>query len=423
MFLLYNILQLVFLPVIAILLLGKTLITPRYRGRINSRLGFGIKKQINQPTTGQTTIWVHALSVGEVTSAVPLLHGIRNRYPTARIVFTVSTRSGETIARKLLTGLADTIIPSPLDFLPVITLFCARIQPQLFILIETDFWPNLLLYLKYKKIPTVLVNGRISEKSMAGYDRFSFFFRPMFRSFHYLFMQTKIDMQNMINLDISKEKIRVLGNLKFGTQVDAIQPVPSSISRLLTENRLIITAGSTHQGEENILFEVIKKLQIDHPGIMLILAPRNPDRAKEICTLAKRHNLTITLRSENIPASSDILLIDSIGELILFYALSDIAFLGGSLVNKGGHNPIEPAILGLPVLFGPHMEDFFEIAISLIKEGGGEQVSDAKMLKHALEPLLSSEELRCKRGAAAKKCVIRQRGVIEKHLEILQTLL
>jgi len=423
MFFLYNILQLVLLPVLALLLLIAALITPKYRGRTLSRLGFGTKNNTKRPSTDRITIWIHALSVGEVTSAVPLLHGIRKKYPSARIVFTVSTRSGEAIARELLSGLADHIVPSPLDFLPVTALFCARIQPQLFILIETDFWPNLLLYLHYKKIPTVLVNGRVSKKSMTRYKRFSFFFHPVFRSFHYLFMQTKLDMQNMIKLNIDKEKVHVLGNLKLDSQFDGAQPVPPSISRLLPENKLVITAGSTHQGEEDILFDVIKKLQTDYPQILLILAPRHPDRASEILTLAKQHGLTISLRSQNNPVLSDILLIDTIGELVSFYALSDIVFLGGSLVSEGGHNPIEPAILGIPVLFGPSMQDFHEIAASLIKEGGGEQVNNSETLKCALEPLLSSKELRRKRGAEAKNCVFKQRGVIEKHLEMLQTLL
>jgi 3-deoxy-D-manno-octulosonic-acid transferase len=423
MFLLYNIFQLILFPVFAPLFLIAALITPRYRGRILSRLGFGTKNSINEPPADQITIWIHALSVGEVTSAIPLLHGIRKKHPSGRIVLTVSTPSGEAIAVKLLSGIADYIIPSPLDFLPVTALFYARIQPQLFILIETDFWPNLLLYLQYKKIPTVLINGRVSEKSMAGYKRSAFFFRPMFESFHFLFMQTKLDMQNMINLNIDRDKIHVLGNLKFDTQIDDAQPVPSSISRLLPAKKLVITAGSTHHGEEHILFDVIKKLQIGYPQILLILAPRNPDRADEIVSLAKKQALTISLRSQNCPVSSDILLVDTIGELVSFYALSDVAFLGGSLVSEGGHNPIEPAILGKPVLFGPYMQDFREIALSLIKEGGGEQVNDSETLKHALEYLLSSEELRHKRGVAAKNCVIKQRGVIEKHLKMLQTLL
>ena len=423
MFLLYNILQLIFLPIFAPLLFIIALATPKYRGRMANRLGFGMKKNISASLPNQKTFWIHALSVGEVTSAVPLIQGLRKKHPSSRIIFTVSTRSGEAIARSLLKEFVDHIIPSPLDFLPVIALFFRRIQPQLFILIETDFWPNLLLYLHHKKIPAVLVNGRVSEKSMTGYRRYAFFFRPMFHSFRYLFMQTELDRQNMINLGIEGDKIKVLGNLKFDTHVAEEQFLPSSLSRLLPDNTIVITAGSTHQGEEDILFTAIKKLQNTYPQITLVLAPRDPGRADQICIMARQHDLTIMLRSENSTTRSDILLVDTIGELIFFYALADIAFIGGSLVDEGGHNPIEPAMQGIPVLFGPYMQDFHEIAVSLMKAGGAEQVTDSQTLQHAIEPLLLSEELRNKRGNEAKHCVSLQRGVIEKHLEILQLLL
>jgi len=162
MLVLYNILQLIFLPLSAPLLFIVALITPKYRGRMLNRLGLGKKSRLPPPIADQITLWIHALSVGEVTSAVPLVRGLRKEHPRARIIFTVSTRSGETVARNLLHEIVDHIIPSPLDILPVVILFYKRIQPQLFILIETDFWPNLLLYLKYKKRVSVLVNGRIS---------------------------------------------------------------------------------------------------------------------------------------------------------------------------------------------------------------------------------------------------------------------
>jgi len=388
-----------------------------------TRLGFGVKERIPRLLPDQKSIWVHALSVGEVTSAVPLLQGFKKKHPTGRIVFTVSTRSGEAIARKLLTDLTDCILPAPIDFLPVTILFYAHIEPQLFILIETDFWPNLLLYLKKKKIPSVLVNGRISKKSMTGYRRFSFFFYPMFNSFRYLFMQTELDNENMASLNIERKKIKVIGNLKYDTNTTDKQSISSSLSELIPGNKLVITAGSTHIGEEEILFSALKNLLTDYPQIILILAPRNPHRTDQIRLQAEQYGLTTTLRSENIMARSNILIIDNIGELVSFYALSDIAFVGGSLIDEGGHNPIEPAILGIPVLFGPYMQDFHEIALSLINANGGEQINDSKSLQIALIPLLSSTKLRHQRGKAAKQCIFKQRGVIAKHLEILQTLL
>jgi len=423
MLFLYNILQLIFLPLLMPLLFIVTLVTPKYRGRMINRLGFGDKSRISPPSPGETTIWLHALSVGEVTSAVPLIQGLRKEQPGARIIFTVSTKSGETVARNLLYGIVDHIIPSPLDILPVVMLFYRRIQPQLFILIETDFWPNLLLFLKHKKRPAVLVNGRISIDSMTGYRRFSFFFRPMFNSFRLLIMQTESDKKNMADFGMSREKIKVLGNLKFDIQITEKQQIPPALSKLLPPDRLVITAGSTHQGEEDILFTAFKRLQKSHPEVTIILAPRDPDRADQIAILAKQQGLTATLRSQTGKNLSDILLIDSLGELIYFYAMADIGFVGGSLVDEGGHNPIEPAVFSIPVLFGPHMEDFQEIANSLIDAGGGEQVTDVESLEHALRSLLNSEALRREKGTAAKHWVNRQRGVIGKHLEILKTFL
>jgi len=423
MFLLYNILQLIFLPILAPLLIILTLVTPKYRGRMQTRLGFGLRSHINNPLPGQMTIWIHALSVGEVTSTVPLVEGLRKKYPASRIVLSVSTRSGEAIARTSMVELVDHIIPSPLDFLPVIAFFFTLIKPQLFILVETDFWPNFLLYLQYKKVPTVLVNGRISEKSLTGYKRFAFFFRPMFHSFCYLFMQTKLDQENLVKFGIDKKRIKVFGNLKFDTQITEKKASIPSLSKLIPHNKLLITAGSTHQGEEEILFATIRKIQGDFPRLMLIIVPRNPNRSDEICSLAREHGLSIAIRSKNNTAHADILLVDTIGELVSFYALSDIAFVGGSLVEEGGHNPIEPAIFGIPVLFGPNMHDFHEIAASLINSGGGEQVCDSQTLQFSLESLLSSEKLRHKRGTAAKACVFKQRGVVNRHLELLQTLL
>lgn len=423
MLLLYNTLQLICLPVLLPLLAILTLVKPKYRGRMLPRLGFKLKSKLNNPLPRQMTIWIHALSVGEVTSAVPLVAGLRKKYPDSQIVLTVSTRSGETIAQDSLADLVDHIIPSPLDFLPVIAFFFTLIQPHLFILIETDFWPNFLLYLQHKKVPAVLVNGRVSEKSMQGYQRFTFFFQPMFRSFRYLFMQTELDKENMNKLGIDNRKIKVFGNLKFDTKITAKETIPFPLTRLLPSDKIFITAGSTHQGEEQIIFETFIKLQVDFPQIFLILAPRNPNRTDEICMLARQHNLNITLRSKNETSQGDILLIDTIGELVYFYALSDIAFVGGSLVKEGGHNPIEPAIFGIPVLFGPNMQDFHEIATSLIKCGGGEQVSDSQTLELSLKSLISSNKLRHERSEAAKSCIFKQRGVINRHLEIMQTLL
>lgn len=428
MFVLYNILQLVFLPVFLPFIIIFVLCSSKYRNRIPARLGIGLGKKIAKSTIAKgdssiQTIWLHALSVGEVTSAVPLITGLRKTYPESRIVVSVTTRTGKRVADNLLKSLADHIIDSPLDLLPVVSLFVKYIQPNLFILIETDLWPNTILYLKHQAIPTILVNGRVSQKAIDGYRRLHFFFNPMFQSFSFLCMQTKRDRDNMEDIGLPTEKLQTLGNLKFDTgpgKVDSLLKLPGD---MLPKDRIILICGSTHPGEEKILINCYSHLKKTHPELFLVIAPRDTTRSIELQTLAAEHDMTSSLRSENSSTLADIFILDTIGELIHFYALSNIGFVGGSLVDKNGHNPIEPAIMGLPVIFGPNMQDFCEIAETLIKAGGATEVSTQQELIDLLHRLLTTKGLRSRQGQAAEQCIERQRGVIDKHLELISQLL
>jgi 3-deoxy-D-manno-octulosonic-acid transferase len=289
--------------------------------------------------------------------------------------------------------------------------------------VETDFWPGLLGFLQFRKIPAVLVNGRISEKSKEGYKRFRIFFRPLCQSFTHLFMQTRNDADFMEQLGIQKECIQTLGNLKFDIDINEKQLLPKEYYNIFPPDALIFIAGSTHPGEEKIIFHVFKTLQNRCPLLRLIVAPRNPERREEICSLAKSNGLDIECRTAVNNSTVNVFLLDTIGELINFYAISHIAFVGGSLVKSGGHNPIEPAGFGLPVLFGPDMSDFHEIAHSLVTAGGARQVADGTELQRALESFLVSERERKRYGTAARQCIVQQRGVINNHLKFLKTLL
>jgi len=428
MFVLYNILQLVFLPVFLPFIIIFVLCSSKYRNRIPARLGIGLRHEIAKNTIAKSnslrqTIWLHALSVGEVTSAVPLIAGLRKTYPESRIIVSVTTRTGKRVADNLLKSLADHIIDGPLDLLPVVSLFVKYIQPNLFILIETDLWPNTILYLKHKNIPTILVNGRVSQKAMDGYKRLRFFFNPMFQSFSYLCMQTKRDRDNMENIGLPTEKLQTLGNLKFDTAPGKVNNLLKSPADMLPKDRIIFICGSTHSGEEKILIDCYRQLKTKHPELFLVIAPRDTTRSTELQTLAAEHDLTSSLRSANSSTPGDIFILDTIGELIHFYALSNIGFVGGSLVDKNGHNPIEPAIMGLPVIFGPNMQDFSEIAEALIKVGGATEVSTQQELVDLLHRLLTTQELRSRQGQAAQQCIEGQRGVIKKHLELISQLL
>lgn len=428
MFVLYNIVQLVllavFFPFIALFVLARR----KYRDRIRARLGFGLTHllAVDKITTvggKPPTIWLHALSVGEVTSAVPLIAGLRKTYPEKRIIVSVATRTGKQLADRLLATSADHIIDGPLDILPVIVRFTKVIQPELYILVETDFWPNILLFLRQKNIPTILVNGRISEKSLAGYHRLRLFFSPMLQSFTYVCLQTEHDRENLEQLGLLPEKLYTLGNLKLATQPANTNPDRTSLATLLPNDRIFFICGSTHPGEEEILIACYLQLRKTHPELFLILAPRNPDRAAEIRGLAAAQGLTATLRSSGTKSGADLFILDSIGELITFYSLAHIAFVGGSLVKLGGHNPIEPAVMGIPVIFGPNMQDFSEIATALLSVGGATEISDDYDLTELLKNLVPSPELRAAQGLAARTCIEKQPGVIKRHLALIDQVL
>ncbi len=423
MFVLYNVLQFAFLLVFFPLLIIFVVCNNKYRNRIPARLGLGITKRLACCKATARTIWVHALSVGEVTSAVPLVRGLRAQYPTYRIVVSVTTRSGKKVAETLLHSYADCIIDGPIDLLPVVRRFISLIRPELFILVETDFWPNLLLCLRHQGIPAILVNGRVSEKSMTRYRQLHCFFLPMFQCLSSLSMQTLGDKEKMTLLGISSEKLSILGNLKFATRTRAGNDLPSLLAGFLPQDRILFIAGSTHPGEERILIEVYVQLRTTHPNLFLIVAPRDPKRAGEIVNLATKHGLLASLRSAGVFMPCDMFILDTIGELVDVYALADLAFVGGSLVAQGGHNPIEPAAMAIPVLFGPHMEDFSEIADSLIKAKGAEKVGDGRKMEKVLAKLLDDSDRRSRMGQAAQQCVLEHDDVIANHLLLIEEFL
>lgn len=426
MLIFYNIIQLFVLLFFGPFLLLFVLCRSKYRSRTPARLGFGLKKTLRSQSLRNKsgpTFWIHALSVGETTSAEPLIRGLRSRFPDCTIIFSVTTKSGRGVADNILPQQVDAIIDGPLDILPVVLFFHHTIKPSMFILIETDFWPNNLLLLAKKRIPAVLVNGRVSTNSVKGYKRLPFFFRPMFQSLSSLCMQTEEDKQKMASLGISIKKIFTLGNLKFDTPELRIQEKAKELRKILPENKKLFICGSTHPGEEEILIECYKQLRETFPDLVLVIAPRNIMRANEIQAIAKNYQLSSLLRTTGDTKDADLYILDTIGELSSCYGLATIGLVGGSFVSKGGHNPIEPAALGVPVFFGPHMEDFSEISESLVECGGAQQVASAKELIAGATTLLQNENERKSAGMAAKKFVLSHRGVIDKHIHLIRELI
>ena len=313
-------------------------------------------------------------------------------------------------------------VTSPFDLWFAVQRFIAAIQPNLFILVETDFWPNWLWMLHKNSIPTLLVNGRISKKSFALYRRFSFFFKPMFQCFSLLSMQTAADRDKMIRLGIQADKVITLGNLKYDLDVtDSATPQITRQSLGIADKYKIWICGSTHSGEEVILLAAFARLAAEE-NLFLILAPRDIGRADEICELARKHNLHPRVRTNNRRRDGNVLILNTLGELAACYQLTHLAFVGGSLVARGGHNPIEPAVCSIPVLFGPHMEDFAEIAHDLTACGGAQSVT-AETLFQTASTILADRDKHAAMATSAGDLVRQHRGGMDKHLLAIKQLL
>ena len=267
----------------------------------------------------------------------------------------------------------------------------------------------------------MLVNGRISAKSFTAYNRFLFFFKPVFRCFDLLSMQTVRDANKMVNLGIDPDKVISLGNLKY--DMGTVGATGSSITRTelaVDKKKMIWVCGSTHPGEEKFLFAAFRKLA-DNTELFLILAPRDINRGKELVSLAHQFNLEAQTRSSRA-TGGDVLILDTIGELVFCYSLARLAFVGGSLVAAGGHNPIEPAVYGVPVLFGNHMEDFSEIAGDLVACGGAETVS-AESIASVASSILVNDNVQASMAKAGMNLVTQHRGEVDRHLQAIHKLL
>ncbi len=425
----YNFLQILFLALGLPLLVPLVLIRRKYRGRIMTRLGFSPAKVLAAGPPGRgKIIWIHALSVGEVTSALPLVRGIRERMPTAVIIFSAATRTGMEVAEQYIRPFADQVVPAPLDLLFAVNRYIRTIRPDLFILIESDFWPNWLNQLRKHDIPAMLVNGRMSDRSFRRYRRFGLFFKPMFRYLTLLSMQTEEGAAQMRQLGLPGQRILSLGNLKYDTapaahKTEDRQEAWRQAAPNITRDSIVWLCGSTHRGEEEIILDAYAGLKTGTDRLALIIAPRDIGRSREIMRLAETRGLRAGRRTAPPGRPGRMLILDTIGELASFYRLARVAFIGGSLVARGGHNPLEAAACGVPVLFGPHMEDFREIARDLVQCGGGATVSSAAELTVAVQRILDDDRVRASMSAAAAGLVAANKGVVARHLHEIERLL
>lgn len=352
-------------------------------------------------------IWIHALSVGETLSVVPLVKALREHDPATEILFSTATESGQEIARRHLSQCVGHFFYLPHDFPRITEMTVRRLKPSLFVLVETDIWPNLLRALKQHQVPVVMVNGRFSPRSFERLLRFRSLVAPLFRSFDLVFTQSSQDRERYCLLGVPEDRVFAAGNLKFDLLLPKVSKPERTRLREQTgigEGRRVWIAGSTHEGEEEVLLQIHKTLRRTYPDLLLIPAPRHVQRAPQIITLCHRYGLSVARRSNHESAQDKaVFLLDTLGELNRFYALADVAFIGGSLVPFGGHNPLEAAAQGKTVLWGPHLFNFREIEAQLTEAGCGRKVNSGEELCDLLIQGLGSCEIRKQAEEATKR--------------------
>ncbi|TDI13017.1 MAG: 3-deoxy-D-manno-octulosonic acid transferase [Acidobacteria bacterium] len=370
-----------------------------------------------------TGIWIQAVSVGEVRLAATLLPALKERVAEARFYLSTTTPTGWEVAKSSPALAVDTLLYFPLDLSRCVRRTMDRLQPALFIALETEIWPNLLRLLARREVPAVIVNGRISPQAFGRYRPFRRFFRRVLAHVDLALMQTEEDARRIESLGMPPERVHVVGNLKYDLPEPATDNDPLPASMGIRPGETVFIAGSTMDGEEEILLEAFEAVAGSCNDPLLVLAPRHPQRFDEVAEILSRRRIPYLRRSrqgtENVPGRR-VILLDTLGELSRLYGRGRVVFVGGSLVNRGGHNILEPAVYGRPVIFGPYMENFQDIADRMIRGGGGFRVNGVEELADVMKRLVTDETFFLRAGAAAREVVDANRGALQRTLERLE---
>lgn len=417
---LYTLLFHLMLPAILFRLLLKSRRLPAYRARIGERLG---RYEGFPPATG--VIWFHAVSVGEAEAAFPLVRAFLARYPHIPVLVTTTTPTG---SERVQSTLDDAVLHVYLPYdLPVcVSRFLRRFRPVCAIILETEIWPNLFHACRARGIPLAVVNARLSERSARGYRRVAWLSAPTLAVVDRVLAQTEADAARFVDLGLPASRVGVTGNLKFDRAGAGAAEDQGCVlrSRLQAATRPVLIAGSTHAGEEALVLAAFTEVRRVHPNALLLLAPRRPERFGQVAAQCLEAGWRVAHRSRGVDAGgADVFLIDTLGELAGFYGAADVAFVGGSLIPHGGQNLLEPAAGGVPVVFGPHVENFQAIAAALQAEGGGVQVNNAEALAAVWGRLLADDGARLAMGRQARRFVEANRGAVGRTLEQLEPLL
>lgn len=410
---LYNLIGYLLLPVMILRLLLKGLKTPAYSQRIAQRLGF-------ISTIKEKVIWVHCVSVGEFRAAIVLIDALIVQYPKHKILVTSTTPTG---SKAVIEHYQDKVLHLyfPFDVSFIIKRYIKKVNPKICLLLETEIWPNLIHTLNKNNTPTLLVNARLSQRSLKKYQKFaSALAKQTLNKLTLIAAQNQNSAERFKKLNINGGKVIIAGNIKF----DQNSSVNSAVSKQLKTfigNRKVVVFASTHKGEEAQIINAYLKKPLD---ALMLIVPRHPERFDEVYKLAVQHNIKIARRSENIPCNDcAILLGNSMGEMMSYFEVADIVFMGGSLNDTGGHNMLEPAALAKPILFGKNVFNFSEISSDLLAQNAAIQVQDAEYLLLEISELLNDNKKAKTLGKNAKQYFKSQQGAVDILINRIKDLL
>jgi len=416
---LYSLLMLVAAPAAFMLVLCRGLRDRSYWLHLGERFGWGTF------AGGSPSIWLHAVSLGEVTAAAAVVRALRARYPASPIVLSTATPTGRARAQALFGG--EIVIRFlPYDTLGSVRRFLTRIRPRLAIIMETELWPNLLYECRRRGVPVVLASARLTAKSVSRYRRLGTLFSSAVAGSRLVAAQTAEDAERFIAIGADPARTHVIGNVKFDMQLGrSVVEQGRQLRMRCVGSRPAWIAGSTHGGEEEQLLDAHAALLVTCANALLMLVPRHPQRFDSVANLLVRRAIRFDRRSiaQAVRPESQVLLVDTVGELAALYAAADVAFVGGSLVPVGGHNLLEPAALGVPVIMGPHNANSGDIARALVRTGGAVEVADAPALTNVLQHFFADPAMRRRAGACGREFVERHRGSVARLLELMDPLL
>lgn len=407
-------------PLVLVRLAWRGIRNPGYWRRWHERFGF-----ITSPEASRV-IWIHAVSVGEVRAAAPLVNNLSERHPDYCIMITTTTPTGSEQVRLLF---GDRVAHSyvPYDLPSVVNRFLDRVRPEIAVIMETELWPNIFHTCHRRNIPIIIANVRLSESSMRGYKKIARLVESTLQQVSKMAVQSQADAERLLALGAPESVIRVTGSMKFDMTLPAsVLESGEALRREWGAARPVWVAASTHEGEDEKLLTVFRELKTQFVNLLLVLVPRHPERFAPVARLCRKAGFRVALRSKAmgpLKETVDILVGDTMGELLMFFAASDLAFIGGSLVPTGGHNLLEAAAVGKPVIFGPYMFNFREISALALERGAGIQVQNESQLASAVTNYLSEPNLRYEAGLAGKNMVEDNRGALEQTLGLINELL